>query len=400
MQQPKYLDSYEILLMEQKPPMDDDFDVSDIELALEEGEALVYTIKSPSMSDTHGYESVPDAPGIVFISDDEDDQLPQPSTSETKIPPKEEEQPQNPQQNISQEAPTVEAQKLPEFSPDFSQVKSNYDPNFGKQQKVMLIDFDDKPNDSEKTEQDDTQKNTDNIDLLLGIEENNDNKSQADVILSFYETNKPEFVHRLLNSDDSTLSKTLFKLVQNHPDCGDFLLTVIQGSGVQARRLITNFPPLSPSKFTDYLEQRKKFALSYTQFEGNFSLAEFTKTNRACPPPPGEPPICLDAVKQLQQAMDTLIFAFREKPSKLLLNEALSLYQIIAYIIAKLVQFNISKGYVQSTIIPCYQNQHNNLKKAFDASKLQINFPAASFNFEDQNIIKRLRPPPSKVTFV
>ena len=393
---PQHFDSYEELLRAQKPPIEEDYDISDVELCLEEGEALVYSVSNIEPTDSIGYASINDISGIEMKSDDEiieiEEKLPQPSTSDSNL----KESASGAIEIVEDEPKTVEAPKeepknqpLPEFNPF-------------KPQNVKLIDFGEQPQQQEQTPQNQNSSNgtVNDIDLLLGLSNTQQSKEQQIDLVTVYENDKKAFASQLVASDDITLSTTLFKLVQKHPDCGEYLLAMIQGSGPQARRLLTNIPPLPPSRFTDYIEQRKKFALAYSQFEGNFSLSEFTKLNKACPPPPGEPPICLDAVKQLQQAMDVLIFAFREKPSKLLQDEALSLYQIIAYIIAKLVQFNISKGYVQSTIIPAYRNQHNNLKKAFDGSKLQINFPTASFNFDDPNIIKRLRPPAAKILFV
>ena len=403
------LDPYEEMLLHQEAPVDEDSDISDIELCLEEGEPLNYQV--PNMKQQTVLMPSSSSMGIVFKSDDEDEKeviekppmisaphsqnvpefKPDFSFSETK-------------QTLPEFKPDFSQAetkpKLPEFNPDFSQVEQKGKINFNQPSVDMLIDFGApaQPAQQKQEAQQPAQQKQDSqaIDLLFGITET----KPLNDISSLYDTNKGEFAHQLINSDDTTLPSTLFKLSQKHPDCGEFLLSVIQTCGIKARRVLINLPPLPASKFTDYMESRKRFALAYNQFEGNFSLAEFTKTHRANPPPPGEPPICLDAVKQLQSSMDLLIPVLRESPSQLLLDEALSLYQIIAYIIAKLVQFNVSKGFVQSTIIPYYNNQHNNLKKAFDNSKLNINFPAASFNFSDQNIIKRLRPPPSKVKIV
>jgi hypothetical protein len=52
-------------------------------------------------------------------------------------------------------------------------------------------------------------------------------------------------------------------------------------------------------------------------FEGNYSFTEFTKLNRAAPPPPGTPQIDFKVVQGLQKLVEALLAAFRTKPSQL-----------------------------------------------------------------------------------
>jgi hypothetical protein len=145
----------------------------------------------------------------------------------------------------------------------------------------------------------------------------------------------------------------------------------------------------------DYIAKRKVFATNYPMFEGNFSLSEFTKQNKAAPPPPGTPPIDVKVVQGLQQILDSLLIAFRNTPSQLLAEEGIAVYQAASYIIAKLKQFQIKTVFLDTTTIPMSRNHHALLKRAFEQSGLKINFPAEPFNFDDPVIQKRLRPPAS-----
>jgi hypothetical protein len=133
--------------------------------------------------------------------------------------------------------------------------------------------------------------------------------------------------------------------------------------------------------------------------EGNYSLTEFTRLNRAAPPPPGTPPIDLKVVQGLQKLMDTLLVAFRTKPSQLLADHTVCLYQISLYLIAKLKQFQITVAFLETTTTPVTKNYHWLLKKAFEQSGMKVQFPAEPFNFDDQMIQNRLRPPPSNYAY-
>jgi hypothetical protein len=64
-------------------------------------------------------------------------------------------------------------------------------------------------------------------------------------------------------------------------------------------------------------------------------------------------------------------------------------------VIAKFKQFQISVAFLEATTIPVTKNHHWLLKKAFARSGTKVQFPAEPFNFDDQMIQKRLRPPPS-----
>jgi hypothetical protein len=118
-------------------------------------------------------------------------------------------------------------------------------------------------------------------------------------------------------------------------------------------------------------------------FEGNYSLTEFTRLNRATPHPPGRPPIDLKVVQGLQKLMDALLVAFRTKPSQLLADHAVCLYQISSYVIAKLKQFQITVAFLETTTIPVTKNHHWLLMKVFEQLGMKMQFPAEPFNFDD-----------------
>ena len=124
------------------------------------------------------------------------------------------------------------------------------------------------------------------------------------------------------------------------------------------------------------------------------------KANKANPPPVGSPPICVEAVKMLQNSLDACIEAFRIKPSKILVDQSLCIYQACAYVIAKLKQFNKNISFLTTTTIPLYINLHNQLKSAFVKANLNVpQMPNQPFNFDDPMILKRLRAPPANNIF-
>lgn len=338
-------DIYEKILLSIPPDIIEDLDTSDVEICYEtktNEQPKQETVKKP----------------VIEVIEDK----PEPHPEEVK-----------PQLEVKP------AEKKPEFKPDFNAPRVD-----------MLIDFG-APQQPQNTQQ----KAKDAVDLLFG----EDSKKSNDDNILLYEKDQEAFAQLLFKLSDTDLSSTLFDLSKKHPDCGFFLLQISQRCGLSVTKLLKSLPALPQTpRLHDYLESKKQFVQTFGQFEGNYSLGEFTKANRTNPPPPGSPPICLDAIRLLQNSMDLIIAAFRDKPSKPLLDECLSLYQVIAYIIAKLVQFNINKTFLEAKIIPLYNNQHYNLKKAIDSSNLNVNFPEASFNFQDQNIIKRLRPPASNIT--
>jgi hypothetical protein len=109
--------------------------------------------------------------------------------------------------------------------------------------------------------------------------------------------------------------------------------------------------------------------------------------------------IDLKVVQGLQKLMDALVVAFRTKPSQLLADHAVFLYQISSYMIAKLKQFQIIGAFLETTNIPVTNNHHWLLKRAFEQSGMKVQFPTEPFNFDDQMIQKRVRPPPPNYAY-
>lgn len=372
------VDIYEKILLSTPADTLDDLDTSDIEIC--------YTDQP----------SGPKKPEIEYHDDEpeEKEEPPKQPPAENPPPPAEPEV----KEEIKPESPApkqeTKPEPRPEFKPDFSvldkEPKPEFKPNFNAPKVDLLIDFvSPTPPHPQPT------KPKDAVDLLFG----NDNQNTTEEYIKLYESNQDEFARKIFTLDDTTLSETFFDLAKKHPDCGLFILHVSQKCGLRAKKVLNALPALPQTqRIHDYLESKRSFIQKYDFFEGNYSLGEFTKAHKSNPPPPGNPPISLDVLEGLQTSMDLIIPAFREKPEKVLLDECLALYQIMAYIIAKLIQFNISKSFVEVKSIPLYKNHHFNLKKAIDNSNFSVNFPEACFNFEDQNIIRRLRPPASNIT--
>jgi hypothetical protein len=223
--------------------------------------------------------------------------------------------------------------------------------------------------------------------------------SPVDDLATQMKTDTHAFGVSLLALSPLALGDTLYQLVLRSPDAPHYILAVVHESGSHAPTLLLRVPPLILNPFNDYLMRRKAFAEQYPMFEGNFSLAEFTKQNRASPPPPGTPPLDVKVVQGLQQLLDCLLIAFRREPTPLLAEEARNLYQAAAFIIAKLKLFQFKTGFLDTTTIPITRNHHLLVRKAFDQSGVKVDFPSEPFNFDDQMIQKRLRPPQSNCTY-
>lgn len=212
--------------------------------------------------------------------------------------------------------------------------------------------------------------------------------------VSLLDNDPQELGKQLVGLNNLDLSTTLYHLILKRSEkAPEFLLRLIHDSSTNGTRIAATIPPLIDSPLNHFLESRKIFAQNYPQFEGNFSLADFTKENRNSPPPVGNPPVCVDAVKQLQSMIDFCLSAFRASPSQLLAEEAYVMYQCSSYLIAKLKQFNVKTTYLETLLIPLNKNNHTNIKNAFEKAQMNISFPATPFDYNNEMILKRLRPP-------
>lgn len=229
-----------------------------------------------------------------------------------------------------------------------------------------------------------------NIDELVGPTQN---QTQYNVL---FVTNRDELTQKLIQLEDYSLYHALDELCKEKEEAPEYILSIINNYGVIGSKIAKSLPPLPKSSFSDYFEFRKQFSIIFPQFEGNFSLTDFFKSNSSAPPPPGSPPLCTEALKLLQNGMDSLISIMRSFFSRVLIDESLSLYQIISYIIAKLILFNISTQFLQTVSIPLLKNQHRKLKNIFDSTKCGVSLPESTFDFTDREIITKIRSPPHK----
>lgn len=189
----------------------------------------------------------------------------------------------------------------------------------------------------------------------------------------------------------------------------NFFLHLLHQSGTNGSKIAAIIPvqqtqqssknqQITPlSALTNLLASRKSFMNTFPMFEGNFALTNFLRANRANPVPIGQPPICVDAVKSLLEHIDLAIALMRCAPNEDAAEEAYESYQVTAFLLARLKVAKVKEGYTVSTAIPRFRNQHGQLKRAFSNVNLQIRFPPEPFDFNDDNFLKRIRPPQSKV---
>lgn len=231
---------------------------------------------------------------------------------------------------------------------------------------------------------------TDSIDDLF----KNSKESDSTNYKELYEKNPNQLKLTLLKLDDLSLSTALYRFMSND-EISYFILGFVRDSGIKGTRILAHIPALSPTPMNNYLERRKQFAINFPMFEGNFSLFDFAQKNKGkTPPTPGTPPISIDVAKHLIKDLESFLSAFADNSKvPVLAEDGYDAFQTLSYIIAKLRFFNIQKGFVNSSIIPLYNNLHRRILDAFNRAQLNINFPLQPFNFDDEIIIKKLRAP-------
>jgi hypothetical protein len=211
------------------------------------------------------------------------------------------------------------------------------------------------------------------------------------------ENDKENLIAEILKMPELEMTSALFSLNANSPAKAEiFFFALIHASGARAHSIIPFIPSLHTPQLQALLENHRNFSQHFPQFEGNFALGVFMQENRAHPPPVGQPPVCPEAVKEILSIITSAIAAVRIIQAKDLAEEAFFAYQITAYLLAKLKQFKVNEGYINSTSIPLFTNQHSQLKRAFERFTEKIPFPAEPFDFNNQDFLKRIRPPASR----
>lgn len=211
------------------------------------------------------------------------------------------------------------------------------------------------------------------------------------------ENDRENLIKELLAMNDSQLSSALYSINNVAPTISvPFILAILHASGERAVRISQYMPIPSHKELSALLEAHKIFSSNYPQFEGNFALGKFMIANKANPPPPGQPPICHDAVTELLSIITASVSALRICPQHDIAEEGFCAYQATAYLIAKLKQFKINEGYIDAAHVPAMKNYHCQLKKQFDAMPEKIPFPAEPFDFSSVDFLKKIRAPSSR----
>ncbi|KAK8837717.1 BMP-2-inducible protein kinase [Tritrichomonas musculus] len=205
------------------------------------------------------------------------------------------------------------------------------------------------------------------------------------------------FMKKCIKLDEIQLTSVLYSVNASYPSTL-FFFQFLHACGTNVDKVALCLPENIPPPMGPVILSRKSFHKHFPQFEGNFALTSFLKKNKESQTPAkvGDPPICVDAVKELLSHLDTVITLLRAVPKKEIADEAFFCYQVTAYLLARLKAFSIKEGYTVETAIPMFKNFHSQFKKAFTLVKEQINFPQEPFDFNDETFLKRIRPPTSK----
>ena len=207
------------------------------------------------------------------------------------------------------------------------------------------------------------------------------------------ETNPESLIKEILEMNESDLSSALNSIISSGNS--SFLLNLLHYTGSKVSNIINKIPNITGS-IGSVIESRKSFTSKFPQFDGNFSLTNFLLLHKTNPVPIGQPPICVEAVNELQNHIDQVITLLRKQPCEIAGKEIFISYQITAFLLAKLKQFKINESYVVNISIPRFQNQFSQIQRAIANSNLKIAFPNEQFNFSDQTFLKKIRPPAIK----
>lgn len=171
-----------------------------------------------------------------------------------------------------------------------------------------------------------------------------------------------------------------------------FLLYVIHNSGLAGITFLTSINSFPPTLLGEWFQRRKAFSNEYPQYAGNFSVREYTRVHGQIPQPPS-PPICIAALMKMLKLLDGLLIILRTTKVRILLDHAIALDKIIAYSIAKFIQFGENVENVQSTLVPRYKNQCEELNRELTKLKLPV-LPNEPFDFGNKAVLGSIRMPP------
>ncbi|OHT13021.1 hypothetical protein TRFO_03429 [Tritrichomonas foetus] len=208
------------------------------------------------------------------------------------------------------------------------------------------------------------------------------------------ETDPEGFMRQIVNLNEFELSSILFSIHTSNNN-SPFILKFLHMSGTNGPKVASSLPPIT-GPLGDVFASRRELSGKFPQFEGNFSITNFLRQHKENPVPIGQPPVCPESAKMLLSHIENVVSYVRASPTQVAGEEALISYQVTAYVLAKLKQFRINEGYIVNTAIPFFQNQYNQLKRAFTFIKPPMKFPPEPFNFNDENFLKRIRPPQPK----
>ncbi|KAK8864895.1 BMP-2-inducible protein kinase [Tritrichomonas musculus] len=217
----------------------------------------------------------------------------------------------------------------------------------------------------------------------------------SDDYKSLYVSNPDKLKAELINLDDLPLSSALFNIMTSG-DATEFILKLVRESGIKGSRLLSLIPVLPESPLNNYIEQRKNFIINFPMFEGNFSLYVFTLINlsKGVQIDPGEPPISVDVANGLIDLSRVYLKSLKlNKSSKVLGDDGKDLFQIFAYIIAKLKIFDVRPDLVDEQIIPSFRHFQKKILKQFSKAGTKPGIYEKEINFDDKEELEKIKPP-------
>ncbi|KAH0785528.1 Protein kinase superfamily protein [Histomonas meleagridis] len=207
-------------------------------------------------------------------------------------------------------------------------------------------------------------------------------------ILDRIMNDRDNLVNELLNSTPNDFNNTLNLEMQFSPEeTQRFLFCILHSSKTKISFVLSNAPIFHDEYAQNAWDSRVEINREFPMFEGNFSLHKFkrhcVKNNIEMV---GSSPICLKAINKLQNHVDFIIEMLSHDTCVDFANEALFSYQIISYIISKLLSKNIDKETLEGSVIKRLEGQHRKLLPFF-AKLGNGDFPIHAHTFKTNKII-------------
>ena len=181
-------------------------------------------------------------------------------------------------------------------------------------------------------------------------------------------------------TDDDVMRHRLDMLFQSSERvCYGFFYTLLHGVK-EPIRVLRNTPKVTNACFEDCWNTRKEFAEKFPMFEGNFKLDRFTQKcqEKHAFPAVGQPPICMDALEDLQEYAVKVITLSHEVAERSIAEEVKLTYNAVCQLTATLLAANIETDRLTTDIVPRVNGLHQPVYQSLTSYGMQ--FPATPYD--------------------